>query len=283
MLWAWIVASSLFLSPRLLPPTFFRNISWAFASSKVGFAGKPALSPRGDIVLATSYDHVLHAINVSTGREVWNHTGVCSGSTTSSLADLVYVGSGSGEMDAMLLALNGSDGHQLWTCPIGDLIDWSSSPALSASQEVIYVGSRDNRLYAVNASNGQQLWNYTTDARIACPSPVLNRAQDVVYLASWDHRVYSLSASHGDQLWNYTTGAGVNIAPVLSPQDDVIYIASADHNLYCLNASSGGEVWRYTMELVMQSLALNHIGDVLYAGDQHRLYALNASAAFPVA
>ena len=145
-----------------------------------------------------------------------------------------------------------------------------SSPAVA--NEVVYVGSYDNKVYALNATSGALVWNYTTGGSVAS-SPAV--ADGVVYVGSGDDRVYALDAFDGSVRWNYTTGGDVASSPAVA--NGMVFVGSYDGKAYALNASDGALVWSYaTAEKVVSSPAVAN--GLVYVGSyDHHFYAFGAS------
>lgn len=112
--------------------------------------------------------------------------------------------------DAMLLALDAS-GRRLWEGGKCDFAAVTSSPALSASAQTLYIGGFDGRLHALDARSGAELWA----AGPSKPSP-LRRPQ-------WDEQ--------GVQTRRFTTGGYVPEAPAVGA-DGTIWFGSWDGRLY---------------------------------------------------
>lgn len=116
------------------------------------------------------------------------------------------------------------------------------APALSESEDMVFVGSDDGSVYAY-ATTGDDLgakWRFETDGQV-WSTPV---ARDgTLYFGSMDRHVYALSAETGKMLWRYETGGAVVSTPLLL--DDLVIVGSFDKKLYGLNAATGQVVWSF--------------------------------------
>jgi outer membrane protein assembly factor BamB len=162
-----------------------------------GFAGFPVVV--GGYTYVGSDNGVLHALNDSTGIEVWNYTtGGVVGSP--SVADgYLYVGANSGDQ-GRLYVLNASTGASVWNYATEDI---SGPPTLTGPTEttaappvvsgsVVYFGSGstvepwsnmrgvNGTVHAFDALTGAQIWNYT----IEHPVGYILVGNDMIYAVS---------------------------------------------------------------------------------------------------
>ena len=197
------------------------------------------------------------------GALLWSYTtGDVVHSSPAIVNDVVYVGSGDGN----LYALDAGTGTLLWNYTTGNFV--YSSPAIV--NDVVYVGSSDDRLYALDAGTGALLWSYSTGSDIESSPSVTD---GMVYVGSDDHNLYALDAGTGTLLWNYTTGNSVETSPVLV--NGVAMVGSADRTLYALNATIGSLLWKFTTGGVIHSSPAVANGIVYVGSDDYNLYALN--------
>ena len=172
-------------------------------------------------------------------------TGATGGPVRSSPAvanGLVYVGSDDGKLYAFDAAglNNCSVGPQPRTC----LAQWvtttggtvSSSPTVV--NDVVYVGSSDDRLYAMNATTGQILWVTITGGDVESSPAVTN---GVAFVGSNDTKIVAMNATTGQILWSTLTGGAVSSSPAVT--GGVVYVGSFDNRLYALNATTGQILW----------------------------------------
>jgi outer membrane protein assembly factor BamB len=220
----------------------------------------------------------IHALNASTGAQLWNFAALDSMglfdpvySSPAVTNGVVYFGTWLG----IVYAVNASTGTQMWSyAATGDTI--FSSPAVVNG--VVYVNGFNGTTYALNASTGAKLWSYYACFCQGNSSPAV--ANGVVYFGVYDYTsmggiVYALNASSGALLWSYPTGDAVESSPAVA--NGVVYFGSFDHNVYALNASTGALQWSYpTGGQVFSSPAVAN--GVVYIGSKDdNVYALNAS------
>jgi outer membrane protein assembly factor BamB len=116
------------------------------------------------------------------------------------------------------------------------------APALSGSEDLVFVGSDDGTMYAFATTGGdlRPRWRFETDGQV-WSTPVVRGG--VLYFGSMDRNVYALSAETGNVLWQYETGGAVVATPLLV--DDLVIVGSFDKSLYALNAASGEVAWSF--------------------------------------
>lgn len=72
--------------------------------------------------------------------------------------------------------------------------DDSSSPVVTHSEGVVYVGSENKNIYALNATNGSLKWKYTTGGYFYSSPAIFD---GVIYVGSYDNNVYAIDAVNG--------------------------------------------------------------------------------------
>ena len=183
-----------------------------------------------------SYEGKLHAINASTGTEVW-YTKVGNAAGPAIAKGIVYEGLGNGTF----LALNATNGEKIWGSSNVTNSAWVNCPAIA--NDTLYMGANDGNIYALNASTGAKLWNYTTETRwgVSGASDAPAVAGDAVYFGTWDGRVYALNATTGSILWMFDTPRfgdnGLVISSSPAVDNGVVYIASFYGSLYAFGNS----------------------------------------------
>jgi outer membrane protein assembly factor BamB len=162
-----------------------------------GFAGFPVAV--GGYAYLGSDDGVLHALNDSTGIEIWNYTtgGVVGSPTVAN--GYLYVGSNSGN-NGNFYVLNASTGAKIWNYTTeniagpptltGPTETTAAPPVVSGS--VVYFGSGrpveawgdirgvNGTVHAFDALTGAQVWNYT----IGYPMGYILVGSDMIYAVS---------------------------------------------------------------------------------------------------
>lgn len=160
-----------------------------------------------------------------------------------------------------------------WKTPTGGSI-YSSTAVVN---NIVYVGSDDDKVYAFNALTGVLLWSTATNGKIFSSPAVAN---GIVYVGSYDDKVYAFNASTGALLWSYATNFGTSSSPAVA--NGIVYIGSGDHYVYALNATTGTLVWSTLIIGCSVNTSPTVANEIVYVsacdnlGQNDMLYALNA-------
>jgi len=253
-------------------------------------------------------DGKLHAVNATTGEELWNYSTnrIVRGAPTI-CEDVVYIGANYGSKlfaiytngtrkwelilhggvstsplvvndivyigteslpNTKIYAVDAQHGHELWNFSTNGTVD--STPAYAKG--IIYVGSYDDRIYALNAINGSKIWEYDTGGSVGS-SPAVDNGVVYVGVGYPEKKVLALDALNGSKIWEYDTGGSVGSSPAVA--HGMVYIGSGDNNIYALDALNGTKIWNYTTDdSVRSSPAVSRT--MVYVGSDRTLYALNA-------
>src|SRR5205085_2922880 len=129
------------------------HITWQYKAAG-GFWGSVAVDASNNTVFTGTgnpLDSVV-SLNASTGAVNWQYSVPNSAGDTDVGAGiaidngLVYADSKNGSV----YAIHESDGTYAWSTQIATGVDDVSSPAISSSRGLLYVGSFDSNLYALN-------------------------------------------------------------------------------------------------------------------------------------
>lgn len=250
-----------------------------------------------------SYDHNLHAINISNGDLLWKFP-TNGGIVTKPL--LVDGQVAFGSEDGKLYLTDAKTGKKTWEYKAEGPIRCSPSKA----EGQIFIGSDDRKLYSINILGrnttwsirnegpvrsspypsvsylyygtegneflcvnyrGQVEWRYYTKRAVTSSCTV---SDGIVFFTSLDGFLYALDAKTGWVFWRFRMGKGSISSPVLS--GDYVYVGSADGNIYCVEKSRSQEVWRFTTGYQVSSSPVI-VNNVLYCGSADgKFYALDS-------
>ncbi len=101
---------------------------------------------------------------------------------------IVVVGADNGNLYAIK-----ADGTILWQVATGGAI--LSSPAIGAN-DLVYVGSKDNKLHAINVTNGNREWEFSAPQNEVVSSPAIG-SDMTIYLGSKDQYLYAILTTGG--------------------------------------------------------------------------------------
>lgn len=215
----------------------------------------PATAPTvdGDIVYVVSRDSRGWAVDVETGRVLWQiegadpSAGTVSGAAPAIAGDTVIFGYSSGEVIAALKR----GGVRLWSTSVtgqrrgrayaafGDI---ASDPVVVG--RTIYAGNPSGRLAAIDAASGARIWT-----AVEGPSSPVWPAGGAVFLVSDENELIRLNASDGSAVWAATLplfteervrrrqGVFAHYGPVLA--GGRLIVASTDARLRQVDPVSG--------------------------------------------
>lgn len=221
------------------------QLRWKFATGGI-VRSRPAVAD--GVVFVSSDDGVLHALDAAAGTEKWQAdlgsarmpvrgelgSGYDYQQSSPVVADeVVYVGSGSGEVDAFKAAT----GERLWQFMATTRV--RSSPAVADGK--LYIGDGNGNLYALDAATGVELWKAQ-----GCDNPTPAVANGLVYCGSrgtlqeqaWD-------AATGEQRWQFAVGHSW-IESSARIADGTLFVGSSDAaTLFALDPQTGELKWRF--------------------------------------
>ncbi|HET9794652.1 MAG TPA: PQQ-binding-like beta-propeller repeat protein [Thermoanaerobaculia bacterium] len=231
-----------------------RRVAGALWRFRSGGAIESSPAAAGDFVYFGSEDGFLHAVALSTGREIWRFDagGAVDGSPAVD-AGSVYATS----RNRRVFALDRATGRQKWSVSFGDDLPFAwgydvflSSPVVDGPS--LYVGAGDGGVYRLSAADGEVIWKFLTGGRVRS-SPAL--AGGVVYAGSFDGVFYAIDARSGKLRWKYATeGAAIDCAKwgfdrrsinsSAAVADGVVTFGSRDAHQYALDAATGRFLWK---------------------------------------
>jgi outer membrane protein assembly factor BamB len=175
----------------------------------------------------------------------------------------------------------------LWKVKTGGQV--ISSPVIY--DNVVYIGSEDNKLYAINAFSGVVKWEYNTDGPVNS-TPAVSRGK--VMFLSYDGFFYGLNQSDGKLAWKFRTGGEFNhiikdyfngtfqtdfwdfYLSSAIVNNGMAYFGSSDSNVYALDIETGEKIWSYKTGGNIHSSPSLYKNSLLVGSWDSKLYCLNA-------
>lgn len=196
-------------------------------------------------------------------------------------------------------------GTKKWTFPTGGRVD--SSPAISDSGGVVYVGANDGKLYAID-EYGNKLWDVACPGAQVTSSPAVAKDGTIYFTDSYG-KLYAVSPS-GSVNWSlpaignsspaidrdgtiyvgvsaispdgkvkgfFDTEGGLPRNPVIG--DGVIYLATSIGRLFAFNTADYSRKWVFDLpDTISSAPALSSTGLTIYLGcDDGNLYAIGSA------
>ena len=223
-----------------------------------------------------SNDRKLHAINATTGTEIWSYSTQGKDRSAPAVVDgVVYFGSSDGNMTA----LNATTGEELWHHTLSQAALVESNPAVVDG--IVYFGANTDTVTAVNATTGKQVWQFNavddiqSDPTVADGTVFIGSDSTDSSQTSGDGEVYALNATTGTKLWDYTMPGDVDGGQAYA--DGVVYAGSRGGDFVALNASDGSVVWSQTGQSFKSAPVV--VGNTVYVSDfgNDTVHAFNAA------
>jgi outer membrane protein assembly factor BamB len=243
---------------KLIVLDFDGNFKWLY-DLPAGSFSSPAVY--NDIVIVgceNNDGNSIFAIDIDNGEKIWENSVGSIGRnnpliyddkvfiTVKERGDIPFTGF------ERIVALDFSDGSELWNLSIGDEVADNYKKIAGASSTVyddyLYAVSADGTIYAFDIEDGDEIWSkkiYTKS--IISPyylvsSPVCTR--DLLYIGTPDGTLYALDRTNGSIIWqeNSYDNSPIQNSPIVV--DGIIYYSSENGMLYSRGEFKGieGEV-----------------------------------------
>lgn len=216
--------------------------NWTFTEAKDRYIASPLIV--NDLVLAPSADGRLYALQVQTGKKVWEFIAEHAlWSRPATDGKLIYLAS----TDHHVYALNPDNGQQVWKSDdLGGQI--VATPVLGA-QGVLYTAifgaktddpARTSQLIALDTQTGHKNWNMPVSGWVWA-SPLFN--DGTLYFGDSAGYFYAVNADNGNLVWKYpasgTPKPSTSILGAPAVIGDKVYFGSEAGTLTILNRADG--------------------------------------------
>lgn len=209
---------------------------WSVNTEAPIHASVNAAGSEASRVVVANDDGKIFCIDPTDGRIVWSaQAGDRVNSACAIANDMVYVAG----CDAILLALNLSDGRERFHAEMGAL----SAGSASVAGDRIVIGTDLGRVVCLSSGKGERLWSYEKVDGSAMVYASAAVADGVVVAGARDRQVHGIDLGNGESLWTFKTRLDVDSSPVIS--DGRVYVGSKDKSLYVLDLKSGRQVWDF--------------------------------------
>jgi outer membrane protein assembly factor BamB len=199
-------------------------------------------------LLNTPLPHTLgttHAINITSGEELWNVTGAGSFRSLTIINDVAYMSTSdstvmNGQSEgANFYAIDAVNGTQKWGHHFNGDSRWSK---INNNMLYVYFLAPNSPSYvcAVNMNNGSELWRWKADYNDMLSLAAVG--DGAIYFGSYDSKdnhYYAVNATNGIELWRIPVEGRVTGISIVD--DGVVYFNS-DKTSYALNAQNGEQL-----------------------------------------
>jgi outer membrane protein assembly factor BamB len=144
------------------------------------------------VVYVTGKDKVTYALDLTTGKLIWQHgldtVKAADVGGSALVGDTVYVDASTG-----IYALNATTGAQVWH--VLPKAGFYASPAVVGppGQQVLITGSLTGHMFAFNLANGKTVWIHEADTKGIWSSPAVS--QNTIYVTGRDGQLLSFAPS----------------------------------------------------------------------------------------
>ena len=189
-----------------------------------------------DILIITSLDHHVYALNKNTGELLWKaKTGGAVAATPVIKEDTVFVGS----FDGVFYAFDLNTGEEKWIFEKASNWYWGSAVI---DDQTIYIPSLDGKLYALDIRSGKKEWELETNGAIV-GSPAI--VSDMIVVGSTDGEIRIAEIRSGE-LWD-SCDLGESIQSPITADGFEVYFSARDHSVRALTIKTNGtpdEKWK---------------------------------------
>lgn len=289
-LWSFSTGGPIFFTPSVGPDgtvfvgsadfSFYAvnpdgTMKWRFPTDRY-IVGGAAVSAAGSVYFPGA-DGYLHALDCSTGRELWRFA---SRNVKKGRVEMVGWFEGSVTLSPGGIVLAGNDDFYVYGLePQGDLrfesasrgMVWSAIPTDRLGRH--YFCSLDMCCYCVEPS-GERVWKSWTLGFIS-GSPALGE-DGTVYTASHDGRVYALDPDTGKKRWSLKTGDFICGSCAIG-REGTLYVGTGDGVLYAIEdrGDQAAVIWRYhTLEPIRCSPVVDGDGNIYFANGEGKVFVI---------
>lgn len=195
-----------------------------------GIAGAPAVTPR--VIIVTTTDRFLYAIDVRTGATFWRRRGDGVYS-----AGPILIGdriiTASEQTGGRVTALQLRDGRRVWQTQTGDV-----SAPLAAGDSMVFGVTDGGRAFAIEASGGRLRWQRTVGPSRSGAVVAGGR----VLFATLRDTIVVLDAADGSVVASVRAPA-TTTTPLTRLDDSTVVLASPEGSVHAIDISSGRARW----------------------------------------
>ncbi|HUS03048.1 MAG TPA: PQQ-binding-like beta-propeller repeat protein [Chitinophagaceae bacterium] len=209
--------------------------------------GSPAIENK--IVYIGGSDHTFRAIDLQTGKELWNFNGL-NGPVVSTPViyknDIIF-----GAWDTYLYSLNKNTGALNWKWSNGSSVK-NYSPAACIpviKDDIVYVVAPDRYLTAIDALTGQTLWR--TNESTVRESMGISKNGKFIYGKTMNDTlaVFNTGRQLEKPAWKLNVGYGYEHTPsTLIEKDGNVFFGTRNGVVYAINVAQKKIAWAYKID-----------------------------------
>lgn len=219
---------------------------------KTGAAVLGCPTIENNIVYIGGSDHSFRAIELKTGKEIWNFNGL-SGPVVSKPVinnnDIIF-----GAWDTYLYSLNKTTGNLNWKWGNGSSVrNYSPAACIPVIKDnIIYVVAPDRYLSAIDAANGQTLWR--TNELTVRESIGISADGNFIYGKTMNDTlaVFATGRQLQKAVWKLNVGYGYEHTPsMLIEKDGNVFFGTRNGVVYAIDVAAKKIAWAYKIDNAM--------------------------------
>lgn len=227
------------------------------------------------IVYFGAYDGNLYALDAKTGKKKWVYWEAdWIGSSPCIAKDIgtVFIGLEFGLWGKQggLAALDLKTGNKKWWRHIETLVH--SSPAYSAKNNIVVVGSTDGTISAFNAKTGALRWTYKAEGAVRAGFAI-DEKLGLVCFGSEDRYIHILDAKTGKLVRKIETLEPIYSTPLV--HEGKLYFGLLDKRIICIDLSAGDVLWKFWTHSRVFATPIIAEGRLYIGSNDGRLYELD--------
>ncbi|MCE3283579.1 MAG: metallophosphoesterase [Chitinophagaceae bacterium] len=221
------------------------KLVWRFKAN-AAVLGSPYIN--GDTVFIGSSDHSFRALNLQTGKQIWQFDGLNGPvvSTPLHYNGLIVFGA----WDRHLYALRSSDGTLAWKWTNGSsVINFSPASCIPVAHDgVIYIVAPDRYLTAIDAASGTTLWR--TNESTVRESIGISQDGTMIYGKTMNDTIVAFKTGRTKALaWKLHCGFGYEHVPSMLVEDhNNIYFGTKNGVVYSVDNNGTKVNWAHKID-----------------------------------
>jgi outer membrane protein assembly factor BamB len=209
--------------------------------------GSPLI--QNDTVFIGGSDHSFRAIDLKSGKEIWNFNEL-NGPVVSK--PLLYEGKIIfGAWDKNIYALDEANGKLLWTWNNGSpVINYSPASCIPVAWDgVVYVVAPDRYISAIDANSGKTLWR-NNEAAVRESIGISEDGKFIYGKTMQDTLVaYSTNREPQHPAWKMNCGFGYEHVPsMLIEEDQRVFFGTRNGVVYCIDPVQKKIIWAHKID-----------------------------------
>lgn len=183
------------------------------------------------IVYVTSKAGILHAIEATSGDELWTHevTSYVTRATPAVVDGTVYVGGG-----FSFSALDAATGEERWTIPL----QYGGHASPTVRDGLVVVSSQQGWIFALRTETGEVAWRLPTEGIVFGAGAITD---DAIIYGTDEGILYSVDREAGTLDWRITLPGAIYATPVVI--GNTVLATTQAGELHAVERGTGDHIW----------------------------------------